>query len=240
MISNHLPRTEQKSFFFTLLRCLSNSYLNKGDIHAIAGVAAIISGLLQENQYLETCLVEWLTTTNGDVVMLGLEMRRAAFAVLAKNEGKLNFSCNNAEDSPKLPRRAQHSMIDHLSDHNADSVKISCRPFWTKAYGFSVISYIFSMIPSCSRKVSSVIICTSQGPVLIVSPCSHNTNYPYRCWISQSNEVQTDPSTIPLVSVPSICIKPAWCVIATRLLPWYDSWNSHFKTSRRARQGDEV
>ncbi len=96
MISNHLPRTEQKSFFFTLLRCLSNSYLNKGSEKAISGVAAIVSGLVEDIQYLETCLVEWLITTNGDVVMLGLEMRRAAFAVLAKHEGKSSVSSGHS------------------------------------------------------------------------------------------------------------------------------------------------
>ena len=89
---------EQRSFFNAVLRSLSTRYLHaNGDIDgrvsaidnkAIPGIAAMIAGLVKDNLYLEECLIEWLTTTNGDASTLPLGTRRAGMAVLAVDESK--------------------------------------------------------------------------------------------------------------------------------------------------------
>ena len=89
---------DQRSFFNAVLRSVSTRYLHaNGSIDgkdstfenkAIPGVAAMIAGLVKDNPYLEECLIEWLTTTNGDAPTLPLGTRRAGMAVLAVDESK--------------------------------------------------------------------------------------------------------------------------------------------------------
>jgi hypothetical protein len=93
---------DQRSFFNSVLRGVSNHYLHTNgningkdsalDNEAIPGVAAMIAGLVKDNLYLEECLIEWLTTTNGDTSTLPLGTRRAGMAVLAVDESKTSPS----------------------------------------------------------------------------------------------------------------------------------------------------
>jgi hypothetical protein len=93
---------DQRSFFNSVLRSVSNHYLYTNGIingkdsafdnKAIPGVAAMIAGLVKDNLYIEECLIEWLTTTNGDASALPLSTRRAGMAVLAADESKTSPS----------------------------------------------------------------------------------------------------------------------------------------------------
>lgn len=61
-------------------------------VHAkehVGGVAAVISGLIGDDEYLEAQLIEWLTTTSNSYATQALESRRALILVLSAKEGKL-------------------------------------------------------------------------------------------------------------------------------------------------------
>jgi hypothetical protein len=112
---------DQRSFFNSILRSVSNHYLHTNgningkdsafDNRAIPGVAAMIAGLVKDNLYLEECLIEWLTTTKSDASTLPLGTRRAGMAVLAVDESKTSPSvtkiqtdilcCCNYEGHPR-------------------------------------------------------------------------------------------------------------------------------------------
>jgi hypothetical protein len=89
---------DQRSFFNSVLRSVSNHYLYTNGIingkdsafdnKAIPGVAAMIAGLVKDNLYLEEYLIEWLTAANGEASTLPLGTRRAGMAVLAVDESK--------------------------------------------------------------------------------------------------------------------------------------------------------
>jgi hypothetical protein len=93
-----LPRVDQRSFFYILLRSVSTRYLNAngtmgGEVSTFAngsirGVAALVAGVVKDNLYLDECLIEWLTASHGDASLLPLGTRRAAMAVLATDEGE--------------------------------------------------------------------------------------------------------------------------------------------------------
>lgn len=53
----------------------------------VGGVAAMVSGLTQNNKVLEDHVGEWLTSTNGDYATIGLDTRRAVIATLATHQG---------------------------------------------------------------------------------------------------------------------------------------------------------
>ena len=100
LLIENLPRLEQKTFFCTMLRTLSRTYLKSNptmtydDIsrgredEAISGVAALVSGVVTNNTYLEECLMSWLTASNFDATALEIRPQRAVIAVLALSEGK--------------------------------------------------------------------------------------------------------------------------------------------------------
>ena len=54
---------------------------------AIGGVAAMVNGLVRNNDVLESYVVEWLTNAHGRTAGLGLDARRAVVATLAKHQG---------------------------------------------------------------------------------------------------------------------------------------------------------
>ena len=56
---------------------------------AVGGVAAIISGFIGDNEYLEAQLIDWLTNTSSSYATQTLESRRALILVLSAKEGKL-------------------------------------------------------------------------------------------------------------------------------------------------------
>lgn len=80
----------------------------------------MVSGLVKENRYLEDCLVEWLTATNGDAVMLSLNARRAAICVLGRQEGKFD-GVFEIENIP-IMSTAEDSRDDVLYGHVYESL----------------------------------------------------------------------------------------------------------------------
>ena len=93
-----LPQTDQTAFFNTMLRDLTRRYLKKTPFgtgvetevdsdNSISGVAAIVKGLVAQNDNLKGLLVDWLTATSGEYAILGLDTRRAIVATLALHEG---------------------------------------------------------------------------------------------------------------------------------------------------------
>ena len=89
-----LPRTDQASFFKSMLRTLAGDYLDKTDDSpletsaAIAGVASIVKELVTNNEHLESQLLNWLTATTGELAGFGLDTRRAIIATLALHQGQ--------------------------------------------------------------------------------------------------------------------------------------------------------
>src|SRR5689334_2965836 len=100
LLLQNLSRLEQIAFFDAVLRDLGRKYL-KHNYHfnsaaalsiekqtSIGGVAAVVGGIANGNQYLEAHVIEWLTASNSDGTSLGLHMRRAVIATLALHEGR--------------------------------------------------------------------------------------------------------------------------------------------------------
>jgi hypothetical protein len=59
---------------------------------AVGGVAAMVKGLVQNNQVLQAHLTHWLTSTNGEYAGLGLGVRRAVTATLSADQGMAQLS----------------------------------------------------------------------------------------------------------------------------------------------------
>lgn len=103
LLSNHLPRLNQKMILELMLQDVSKKFLSAeserehdpnlgiGGKEAVAGVASIISGFVGDNEYLEEQLMEWLASTSGSYTTNTLESRRAMILVLCSKEGKLYF-----------------------------------------------------------------------------------------------------------------------------------------------------
>jgi hypothetical protein len=97
---HHLSAQEQRLFFDAMLRDLVRKYLRHGpvvntsekngleDESNIGGVAAMVTGMTQNNTVLENHIAQWLTSTSGEYAGLGLDTRRAVIATLALREGK--------------------------------------------------------------------------------------------------------------------------------------------------------
>ena len=93
-----LPAHDQKGVFDVMVRDLTRKYLQGGAVvgekeyfsrnaGTVGGVAAMISGLVQNNKILEAHLIHWLTSGNGEYAGLGLDIRRAVIVTLASNQG---------------------------------------------------------------------------------------------------------------------------------------------------------
>lgn len=55
---------------------------------AISGAAALISGLVNHNEYLLEYAIDWVSTSSGTQAK-GIAMRRALISVLASKQGEL-------------------------------------------------------------------------------------------------------------------------------------------------------
>jgi len=95
-----LSHYEQKAFFDAVLRDLSQKYLDAGGAVAslnaenqpmIRGVAALVTGMTQNNSVLEEHLVQWISNATGESARFGLQTRRAVIATLAQSQGKYSI-----------------------------------------------------------------------------------------------------------------------------------------------------
>jgi hypothetical protein len=98
ILLQNMSTHDQKVMFDIVLRDAARRFLRVGnDIPdnaaltqnalPIAGVAALVKGLIQGNAFLEAHVVQWLTNTSGEYSGLGLETRRAVMATLATSQG---------------------------------------------------------------------------------------------------------------------------------------------------------
>lgn len=103
LLSNNLPRLNQKTILELMLQDMSKKFLSaelqrEHDLYlgisgkeAVGGVASIISGFIGDDEYLEEQLIEWLTSTSGTYTAHTLESRRAMILVLCSKEGSSYF-----------------------------------------------------------------------------------------------------------------------------------------------------
>ena len=99
-----LPAYDQKAIFDTMLRDLARKFLQDGsggvgdkdslmkNTSTVGGVAAMISGLTQNNTLLEEHTIQWLTNTTGEYAGVPLGARRAVIATLATSQSKSGSS----------------------------------------------------------------------------------------------------------------------------------------------------
>jgi hypothetical protein len=100
LLSGHLPRLDQKTFLEVMLQDMSKKFLatrwnaDTGSTlavngkEAVGGVAAIVSGVIGDSEYLEAQLIDWLTSPSSSYAAHILETRRALILTLSTKEGK--------------------------------------------------------------------------------------------------------------------------------------------------------
>ncbi|KAL7267417.1 telomere binding protein [Rhizina undulata] len=97
-IISHLPAHDKRTYILTLLRVVPKKHLSsnlsaeldekwwENDAHKVAGAAALIDGVISEDDDLREILVEWLLGTSGGGVGEPIGIRRALVAILNKDE----------------------------------------------------------------------------------------------------------------------------------------------------------
>lgn len=101
-----LPPHDQRVVFDAILFDLNRNQLNEaklvGDVNnietrkIISGAAALIAGIIKQNEILEEYLEEWLVVANASYAAIGIATRRALIAVLATSQGMSSaelFAC---------------------------------------------------------------------------------------------------------------------------------------------------
>jgi hypothetical protein len=102
LLSSYLPRLNQKMVLQLMLDDMSKKFLSTSwekeigkdsklvinDKEAVGCVASIISGFIGDSEYLETQMIEWLTSSSSSYTAQTLGTRRAMVLVLATREGK--------------------------------------------------------------------------------------------------------------------------------------------------------
>lgn len=141
-----LPGYDQKSLFDSMLRDLARKFLQTGanimrekdflerNATPVGGVAAMISGLVQNNSLLQNHIIHWLTATNGEYGGLGLDARRAVIATLASRQGK--------------------RVVGIWPGSPTDLSQKNCSRFSRSAWAILGTNYRSNMIQSYSRRVS--------------------------------------------------------------------------------------
>ena len=93
-----LSSHDQKAVFDCVLEDLSRVHLkdisaspgNVGASRAIAGAAALVHGLLSNNEFLTDCVIEWVSTPSGGQAARVMGMRRALIVLLAQSNGEFH------------------------------------------------------------------------------------------------------------------------------------------------------
>lgn len=99
---SQLPAHEQRNFLYSLLRVIGKRYFSSskvsnrdswwlGDVDVVSGAAALLQGVIRDNETLKENLVAWLTNTWGGGVGEDIGIRRAAIAAIAQDEGILVY-----------------------------------------------------------------------------------------------------------------------------------------------------
>ncbi|KAK5199201.1 telomere binding protein [Exophiala xenobiotica] len=140
LLLQSLPSYDQRALFDTILRDLARRFLHNNlnvedqetmtlSMPAVGGVAAMVKGLLQNNQVLQAHLTHWLTSTNGEYTGLGLGVRRAVTATLSADHDKLQAILEKSLEifGNKLQMQQdpilQQEVIGHLDRLSHESIK---------------------------------------------------------------------------------------------------------------------
>ncbi|KAK7890246.1 telomere binding protein [Exophiala xenobiotica] len=140
LLLQSLPSYDQRALFDTILRDLARRFLHNNlnvedqetmtlSMPAVGGVAAMVKGLVQNNQVLQAHLTHWLTSTNGEYAGLGLGVRRAVTATLSADQDKLQAILEKSLEifGNKLQMQQdpilQQEVIGHLDRLNHESIK---------------------------------------------------------------------------------------------------------------------
>jgi hypothetical protein len=75
---------------------------------AVGGVAAMVKGLVQNNQVLQAHLTHWLTSTNGEYAGLGLGVRRAVTATLSSDQGMTQLLLTERQPNSSSRQATSH------------------------------------------------------------------------------------------------------------------------------------
>ena len=93
-----LAMYEQKNALYTILRIISQKYLpsskdlqdntvNMKESHAIGGLAAFVTMLMNGQAHIQECLIEWLAGSSGGSIGANGNARRAVIAAIASDFG---------------------------------------------------------------------------------------------------------------------------------------------------------
>ncbi|KAJ9502393.1 telomere binding protein [Exophiala xenobiotica] len=140
LLLQSLPSYDQRALFDTILRDLARRFLHSNlnvedqetmtlSMPAVGGVAAMVKGLVQNNQVLQAHLTHWLTSTNGEYAGLGLGVRRAVTATLSSDQDKLQAILEKSLEifGNKLQMQQdpilQQEVIGHLDRLSHESIK---------------------------------------------------------------------------------------------------------------------
>lgn len=97
-ITKGLTSHEQKVVFDSILTDLMRRYLSESKAlpidsqdpifaSRIAGAAALISGLVEHNEYMLECAIDWVSTSSGTQGK-DIAIKRALICALARSKGK--------------------------------------------------------------------------------------------------------------------------------------------------------
>lgn len=96
IIFDSLPHSEQRSMLFSLLKALSELFLNRlgpsdapSEGKVISAAAAVISGLVANEPKYASLLITWLTGATGAGLGDAIGIRRAVLAVVASNNASI-------------------------------------------------------------------------------------------------------------------------------------------------------
>lgn len=128
---------DQQSLFDAILRDLTRRYLqNDVDVRekeallanasTVGGVAAMISGLIQNNTVLQAHLTQWLTATDGEYAGLGLDARRAVMATISQNQG-MPETCLLPQEADPMPDQLRN-ILEKCLEKFGDKLRIQHDP----------------------------------------------------------------------------------------------------------------
>lgn len=135
-LTRSLARHEQKVVFDSILGDLTRKYLSDSQvlpidtqeptfILKIAGAAALISGLVEHNEYMLECAIDWVSTSNGTQGK-DIATKRALVCALASSKSKSGRSVDGRADRyrklgtylAKIPNFILRQITNPIRTHN--------------------------------------------------------------------------------------------------------------------------
>lgn len=220
MLVQNLPIYDQKGLLDTILRDLARRFFQSStdavaekesllrNAPAVAGVAALITGLVQNNSVLQSHLIHWLTSLHGEYAVLGIDIRRSVIVILASDQGTAQM---------------------FLPDHPTDAIQPDSKQFLTKAWNHLETSYKFNMIQYSNRSVSAPGECNVPlipihilaEPVLTYVPSTQQLLKPFYLPLA----ISTAKRTSQFNELQALALSSAWFLTGSlHLFLAYASW----------------